>query len=326
MTHETKDLTPIDGVRAEVEGVSEKFPHEILVGLNDRNPQLHDIWRVNIDTGEKTLRANQPGRGRLLDGRRLQGADGIQLHADGRQVWQLPEGEGDKQTWKDFQEFGPEDAMTSSPTGFDKTGRILYYEDSRNRNTSGLFSMNLDTKEVKLIAENPKCDVGGILAKPKEKTMQAVSFTYSRTEWKILDPAIAEDIKYLKSLEDGEMLVTSRTQDDTQWTVAFILDNGPVKFYRYIRSPERKAIHLFNNRDDLKDYPLVKMHTPVIKSRDGLDLVCYLSLPPGSDPDGDGVPNQPVPLVLDVHGGPWARDGWGLNRSINGSPIAAMRC
>jgi dipeptidyl aminopeptidase/acylaminoacyl peptidase len=313
VTHETKDLTPIDGVRAEVEGVSEKFPHEILVGLNDRNPQLHDIWRVNIDTGEKTLRQTNPGVAGFLTDDDFKVRMAFNYTPTGGSVWQLPEGEGDKQTWKDFQEFGPEDAMTSSPSGFDKTGRILYYEDSRNRNTSGLFSINLDTKEVKLIAENPKCDVGGIMAKPKEKTLQAVSFTYSRTEWQILDPAIAEDIKYLKSLEDGEMLVTSRTQDDTQWTVAFILDNGPVKFYRYIRSPERKAIHLFDNRDDLKDYPLVKMHTPVIKSRDGLDLVCYLSLPPGSDPDGDGVPNQPVPLALDVHGGPWARDGWGLN-------------
>ena len=74
-----------------------------------------------------------------------------------------------------------------------------------------------------------------------------------------------------------------------------------------------RCIFLFNNRDDLDDYPLVKMHDRVIKSRDGLDLVCYLSLPPGSDPDNDGVPNKPVPMVLDVHGGPWARDGWGLN-------------
>jgi dipeptidyl aminopeptidase/acylaminoacyl peptidase len=55
------------------------------------------------------------------------------------------------------------------------------------------------------------------------------------------------------------------------------------------------------------------MHDRVIKSRDGLNLVSYLSLPPVSDPDNDGVPNEPVPLVLDVHGGPWARDGWGLN-------------
>ena len=55
------------------------------------------------------------------------------------------------------------------------------------------------------------------------------------------------------------------------------------------------------------------MHTPVIKSRDGLDLVSYLSLPAGSDSDGDGRPDKPLPMILDVHGGPWARDDWGFD-------------
>jgi dipeptidyl aminopeptidase/acylaminoacyl peptidase len=167
--------------------------------------------------------------------------------------------------------------------------------------------------ETRLVAEDPRTDVGGILAHPTEKNIQAVSFTYARTEWRVLDEAIAEDIKFLKEFQDGDFVVTSRTLDDTQWTVAYVLDNGPVKFYRYVRSPERKMHFLFNNRDDLADYRLVKMHDRVIKSRDGLDLVCYLSLPPGSDPDNDGRPDKPVPMVLDVHGGPWARDGWGYN-------------
>jgi dipeptidyl aminopeptidase/acylaminoacyl peptidase len=312
-THETKDLTPIDGVTAEIEGVSEKFPHEILVGLNDRNPELHDIWRVNIDTGEKTLVQKNPGVVGYLTDDDFKVRMAINYTPDGGQVWLLPEGEGENQTWKEFQKFDLLDNQTSGPAGFDKTGRVLYYEDSRNRNTSALFSMNLDTKESKLVAEDPKCDVGEVMAQPTEKNIQAVAFTYDRTHWKILDDSIAEDFKFLRGLEDGEIKITSRTQDDKQWTVAYILDNGPVKFYRYIRSPERKAIHLFDNRDDLKDYPLVKMHSPVIKSRDGLDLVCYLSLPPGIDPDGDGIPSHPVPLVLDVHGGPWARDNWGLN-------------
>jgi dipeptidyl aminopeptidase/acylaminoacyl peptidase len=108
------------------------------------------------------------------------------------------------------------------------------------------------------------------------------------------------------------VLVTSRTLDDKLWTVAYLLDDGPVKFYLYNRD-KKEAKFLFNSRDDLEDYEFVKMHTPVIKSRDGLNLVSYLSLPKGSDPDGDGVPNKPVPLVLDVHGGPWARDEWGFN-------------
>jgi dipeptidyl aminopeptidase/acylaminoacyl peptidase len=85
-----------------------------------------------------------------------------------------------------------------------------------------------------------------------------------------------------------------------------LLDDGPVKYYRYDR-PERKATFLFNNRDDLEGRPLAKMEAVVIKSRDGLDLVSYLTLPLGRKE------RQPVPMVLDVHGGPWARDAWGFN-------------
>ena len=312
-TGQTKDLTPIDGVRAELQEVSPKFPHEILVGLNDRDPQLHDIWRVNIDTGEKQLVEKNPGVAGYLTDDDFNVRIAFNYTPEGGQVWLLPEGEGDAKTWKKFQEFGPEDSMTSGPAGFDKTARTLYYQDSRNRNTAGLFAMDLDDGKVTLIADDPRADVGGVLAHPTEKNIQAVSFEYSREEWKILDDAIKADFDYLKTVQDGEIIVADRTHDDTKWIVAYLLDDGPVKSYLYEREPERKATYLFSNRDDLDDYPLVKMHTPVIKSRDGLNLVSYLSLPPGSDPDGDGVPNKPLPMVLDVHGGPWARDSWGLN-------------
>jgi dipeptidyl aminopeptidase/acylaminoacyl peptidase len=312
-TGETKDLTPIDGVRAELQEVSPKFPTEILVGLNDRDKQLHDIWRVNIETGEKKLVQENPGVAGYLTDDDLNVRLALNYTPTGGQVWLLPEGEGDAKTWKEFQEFGPEDAMTSGPAGFDKTARTLYFEDSRNRDTAGLFAMNLDDGKVSLIAEDPRCDVGGVMAHPTEKNIQAVSFDYSKNEWKILDPAIKADFEFLKGVEDGEIIVSDRTLDDREWIVAFMLDDGPVKTYRYTREPERKIEFLFNNRDDLADYSLVKMHTPVIKSRDGLNLVSYLSLPPGSDPDGDGVPDKPLPMVLDVHGGPWARDSWGLN-------------
>jgi dipeptidyl aminopeptidase/acylaminoacyl peptidase len=312
-TRQTKDLTPIEGVRAELQEFSPKFPNEVLVGLNDRDPKLHDIWRVNIKTGERELVQENPGVAGYLTDDDFNVRLALDYTPQGGQVWLVPKGEGDDKQWVTFQEFGPEDAMTSGPSGFDKTGGKLYFEDSRNRNTAGLFAMDLASGDVELIAENEKCDVGGILAHPTEKNIQAVSFTYSKPEWEILDDSLAEDFKFLKEVEDGEIIVTGRTQDDTQWTVAYALDDGPVKFYRYVRSPERKAHYLFSSRDDLDQYPLVKMHTPVITSRDGLDLVSYLTLPPGSDPDGDGRPNQPVPMVLNVHGGPWARDYWGFN-------------
>ena len=207
--------------------------------------------------------------------------------------------------------------MTTSPIGFDKSGNTLYLLDSRNRDTTALFAVDLTLgdqalEKARLIAEDPRADVDEVLVHPTELTIQAVGVTYSRREWKILDEAIRPDLQYLETVEDGELIVTSRTLDDTQWTVAYILDNGPLKFYRYDRTG-RKAHFLFSSRDDLEAYSLVKMHTPILTTRDGLKMVSYLTLPPGSDPDGDGRPEKPVPMVLDVHGGPWARDDWGYN-------------
>ncbi|MEM1304323.1 MAG: prolyl oligopeptidase family serine peptidase, partial [Planctomycetota bacterium] len=327
-TKETRDLTPIDGVNARLSGASEKFPGEILVGLNDREPRLHDVYRVSLATGERELVQLNPGVAGFVTDDDYAVRMAVTFTPTGGQAWLMPEGEASDASpgptgyadWKPTEEFGPEDAMTSGPAGFDKTGRVMYFEDSRDRNTAGLFSRNLDTGEVTLIAENPRADVGSVMTHPTEKTLQAVSFTYSRREWTILDESIRPDIEFLTAFADGEWIVTSRTLDDTKWTVAYILDDGPVKFYVYDRAGDQsegggQMRSLFSSRDDLDEYPLVKMHTPVIESRDGLNLVCYLSLPPGSDPDGDGVPDAPVPLVLDVHGGPWARDGWGYNAS-----------
>lgn len=290
-TRQTRDITPIDGVRAEIQEVSYKHP------------------------GEKHLIQQNHGVAGFLTDDDYAVRLAFNYTPVGGQIWQLPEGEGDARTWKDFLEFGPEDAMTSGPAGFDKTGQTLYFQDSRNRNTAGLFAMDLKSLNTKLVADDPRCDVGGVLAHPTEKTIEAVSFTYARTEWKILDAAVQPDFDYLKTVEDGEIVIADRTLDDRQWIVAFFLDDGPVKTYRYQRGSERKATFLFANRDDLADYALVKMHAPIVTSRDGLALVSYLSLPPGTDMDNDGRPASPVPMVLMVHGGPWARDGWGLNPS-----------
>jgi dipeptidyl aminopeptidase/acylaminoacyl peptidase len=318
-TLQTVDLTPLDGVHATIDSVSEKFPNEIIVGLNDRDPQFHDLWRVDLKTGQRELVQLNPGLAGFMtdDDFKVRFAmnytptGGIVLYkmpADGAKEPTLE----DAEKWEEFVTINAEDAMTTSPVGFNKDATVLYFMDSRNRNTGALFAWDLNTGEKRLLAENPKADVGEIIAHPTEKTIQAVGFTYARREWQILDPAIKADLDYLATVEDGELVVTSRTLDDKHWTVAFLLDNGPVKYYRYDRDAQ-KATYLFSSRDDLDGYPLVKMHDVVLKSRDGLELVCYLSLPKDSDPDGDGRPNKPLPLVLDVHGGPWARDEWGFN-------------
>ena len=310
-TGEIKDLTPIPKIAAQIDSVSEKFPEEVLIGINDRGERhFHDIYRVNLVTGEKKLLQENPGMAGFLTDDDYRVRFAVNITPTAGQEYLLPDGE-DK--WKPYLKIDALDAMTTSAAGFDKTGQKLYFIDSRGRDTAALTTIDLKTGEQKVIAQDPRADISGALVHPTEKTIQAVSFTYLRTEWKILDEAIRPDLEYLKTVADGEIQVTGRTLDDKRWTVAYIMDNGPVRFYIYDRQPQRKATFLFTSNRELEKLPLVKMHPQVIKSRDGLELVSYLSLPKWADPDGDGRPSQPLPMVLNVHGGPWARDDWGYD-------------
>jgi len=309
-TGELKDLTPIEKIAAQIEGVSEKFPDEILVGINDRDErQLHDIYRININTGERKLVQQNPGFAGFLcdDDYRVRVA--VTVTPDAGQLWLLPDGAGD---WKEFQKIAPADAMTTNPSGFDKSGDRMYIIDSRDRDTAALKQIDLKSGEVKLFAENPKADISGALTHPTEKHIQAVSFTYAREEWEVLDSAIKPDLDYLKTVADGELQITGRTLDDRLWTVAYIMDNGPVRFYVYDRTA-KSAKFLFTSNRTLENLPLARMHDAEIKARDGLNLVSYLTLPKASDPDNKGRPTKPLPLILNVHGGPWARDDWGYD-------------
>ena len=139
----------------------------------------------------------------------------------------------------------------------------------------------------------PRPTSAGVISHPTEKTIQAVAFNYARKEWQILDPAIKPDLDYLATVTRGDVEVTSRTLDDKLWTVAYLTDDGPVRYYLYDHD-QKKATFLFTNRKDLDGLPLVKMHDVVVKARDGLELVCYLSLPKGTDDDGDARPSEPL--------------------------------
>jgi dipeptidyl aminopeptidase/acylaminoacyl peptidase len=308
-TTSAKDLTPLKGVQAQVEEVSPKFPDEILVGLNDRDPQLHDVYRVNIRTGARQMLLQNPGfayvvtdddfhvrfAGRLTpDG----GSELLRATVDGK--------------WAPFLKIGPDDMLTTNPAGFDKTNKLLYLLDSRNRNTAALCALNPDTGEEKVLAEDPQADIDGALVHPTEKTIQAAASNYERKRWQVLDPAIAGDLAYLRSVADGDVDVTARTLDDKWWIAVYVVDDGPVHYYLYDHAA-KKARYLFANRRELEKKPLAKMHPVVIPARDGLPLVSYLTLPRDAGPEGSIVPYAPLPLVLFVHGGPWARSSWGYS-------------
>ena len=308
-TNQTYDLTPLEGVQARIQEVSPDFPDEIMIGLNDRDPQLHDLYRVNIRTGEKQLVQENPGFASFLTDDEFNVRFAFRLTSDGGNEVLRPTEEGG---WELFMKIEMEDVLTTSPAGFDKTGRILYMRDSRGRNTAMLAALNLDTGEESIIAQDPRADISGTMVHPTEKTIQAAAFTYQRKRWQVLDDSIAPDLEYLRTVADGDIKVGSRTLDDQHWIVRYILDDGPVRYYRYDRE-ENKAEFLFTNRKALEGLPLAKMHPVVIKSRDGLNLVSYYTLPVGSDSNADARPDKALPMVLLVHGGPWGRDNWSYN-------------
>ena len=308
-TGETRDLTPFEKVNSQILSVNEKTPDEILIGINNRNPQLHDVYRIALSTGERTLVEENPGFvSYLFDNDDRTRFAMTFSPTGGQEILQRDE----SNQWQPFLEVPNTDALTTYLTGFDKSNQVLYMIDSRKRNTAALFTLDLASGKQELVAEDGRADVGRMLVHPTEKHAQAVSFTYDRNHWHVLDPAIQEDMDYLHSVENGELSITSRTLDDRLWTAAYVLDNGPVKYYLYDRT-RKQATYLFSNRTDLDEYQLARMHSLTIKSRDEWNLVSYLTLPPDSVSNDDARPNNPVPLVLLVHGGPWGRDIWGYD-------------
>ncbi|MCX6043652.1 MAG: S9 family peptidase [Chloroflexi bacterium] len=310
-THSTTDLTPIEGVQARIEKVSPESPTEILISLNDRDPQFHDLYTVNLQTAERRLVLENTGFAGFVMDDAYTVHLAIRMTADGGSEW-LTRAADDG--WTVFQQITMEDTGTTSPIGLDKTGNLLYLADSRGRDTAALVALNLQSGEKQLLSADTQADVGTPLIHPTQKHIQAVSYTYTRARWEVLDETIAADLAYLRTVANGELGVADRTVDDQQWIVAYTLDNGPVRYYRYDRS-QRQATFLFTNRAALEDLPLAKMHPVVIPARDHLNLVSYYTLPVGSERPGQGEarPVEPLAMVLLVHGGPWGRDAWGLN-------------
>jgi dipeptidyl aminopeptidase/acylaminoacyl peptidase len=259
-TGETTDLTPLDGVQARIQAVSQKFPDEIMIALNDRNPQLHDIYRINITTGEKSSVMENDGFLGFVTDDNYNIRFAMRMTPDGgNEILKATEERG----WEPFMEIAMVDLLTTGPAGFDKTGTILYMIDSRERNTAALFALDLEIGEQTLIAEDPHADVSDFMIHPTEKNIQAVAFTYERKHWQVIDESMRDDLEYLNTVVDGDVEVVSRTLDDKYWIVAYLMDDGPVQYYRYDREA-REAQFLFTNREALDGLSLAKMHYDLI--------------------------------------------------------------
>ena len=303
-------ISPAGKVQGQVIATSLTRPDEILIGINDRDPQNHDVYRHNLKTGEQTLLFKNEGG--YVD---FVSDDSLALRMAAKQT---PGGglevfkrdAGGKMT--SFTKISAEDALTSRFLGFDVVATTLYALDSRGRDKAALVTIDVENSAPKVLVESSKADVSGTLTHPATGKVQAAQVVYLRDEWQVIDPAIKGDIDFLNANARGQWRVASRSRDDNLWTVQVDRVTEPIAFWLYDRGA-RQFTKLFTARPNLEGAPLSPMYPVEIKARDGLTLVSYLTLPRGADAAGNGKPAKPLPMVLYVHGGPWFRDTFGYN-------------
>lgn len=303
-------LTPFDDTRVDIIAGSQTIKDKLLVGLNNRDPQFHDVYLLDLTTGElKLVLENNEFAGFMADDTLTLRMAMAQNDAGGTDYFRIVDNVVEETP---FETTAMEDSLTTAPAGYTTDGSTLYWIDSRGRDTAALFAQDTATGTRTMIAQDDKADIGDTIRNPITGVIEGCSVNYLQNEWTAIDPAIKASLDWLGTQLAGDFGISSRTDDDTTWIVWNDPLTAPVATFIYDRQAQTLN-PFYTSRPALMGMPLQKMHPLEIASRDGMTLPSYLTLPVGSDPDGTGVPATPAPMILLVHGGPWARDGYGFN-------------
>jgi len=302
---ELRDLTPFANIRALPAYWSHVTPDKIAINLNDRDPRWHDVFLLDLATGQRSLiwENRQQFEFVGLDWR-LQPRHARSYASDGgARLWRL---DGEKVThWRDV----PFDASwTTRVWSFDTSCKHLHMISCIERDKSALMQIDWSTGEQKVLFESQRADVVGGIFDARTFEPHAVHIDPARQEWTALTPTVAPELALIKARLPGhDFQVQSQTDDDRRWIVMSYTAEQPATYHLLDRD-QQTLTELFTARPELKRYRLAPMRAVEGKSRDGLTLVSYLTLP--ADIEGDR-PAKPLPMVLIVHGGPWARDIFG---------------
>jgi dipeptidyl aminopeptidase/acylaminoacyl peptidase len=301
--------TPFEKTRVRVINISRHVKDRILIGINNRDARWHDAYSLDLKSGKLALvYKNVDGYGDLFADEQLKLRVASKARKDGGADYYRLTGEKAEAT--PFVTVGLDDSLTTSPQGFTTDGKTLYWNDSRGRDTAALVAQDMASGAVKVVAQDARADIGTALFDPRTGRAQAYELEYLRREYMPLDQAVAPDLAFLKAQVKGDLSIRSRSDADDKWVVVVDPVSAPAATWLYERKG-KKLTKLFTSRPELEGAPLVPMFAQEIKSRDGLNLVSYLSLPMGAGADANGKAARPVPMVLLVHGGPWGRDSYG---------------
>jgi dipeptidyl aminopeptidase/acylaminoacyl peptidase len=299
-----RDLTPYPGVRGLMQALSRQHRDEVLITLNRRDARFADLWRVTIASGEMRLVQENPGLVGFITDDRFRVRIALAPTPEGGWAWLKADAHGALTLW---QSVAVADAMTTAPLHIDADGRTLYARDSRSRDTAALVAFDIDAAAplARVMASHTRADVTEVLTDAQSHAPLACAFDLERRELQIIDESVRADVAFLDAQSLGEWSVASQTEDDRCWIVRATSDTNPASVQLYDRDTRRLRL-LYDCMPALAGLPLSRMEPATIRSRDGLPLVAYLTRPVGAT-------QAALPLVLLVHGGPWARDSWGFN-------------
>ena len=314
-----RDLTPFRGVRAQNVLIDLRHPRFVLVALNLRNRHAFDMYRVDLETGAVTLEATNPGdvlswatdndfviRGAtVFDGKTTASIVRVRDTAD--------------KPWRDlvvmpFERalFAGEVFIGSLIAGFDSDGKSLVIHSALHSDQGRLVRVDLRTgAELGVVAEDPQSDVADseptdedvapdVLRNPATNAIEAVLFDYTTPHWVFLDRKVEADFATIGRDVKGFIDLISRDQADRKWIIATQRSDAPTSYYVFDRETKKVTL-LYDENPALQRFSLAPKKPIIIKARDGLDLVSYLTTPPGMEAKN-------LPLVLLIHGGPWDRD------------------
>jgi len=317
-----RDLTPFRGARAQNVLTDPQHPNSVLVALNLRDRQTFDMYRVDLETGAIKLEATNPGdvltwttdgdffirAATAFDGKT--GASIIRV----RDAVDKP--------WRDLVVMPFERALFfgevvggSLIAGFDPDGKSLIIHSALHSDKGRLVRVDLQTGEERgVVAQDQQCDVAqdglqpSVLFDPETGAIEAVEFDHTRRHWVFLDKELKGDFEKIGRGAAGFVDLVSRDKADRTWIVASRRSDAPVTYFRFDRDT-KKVTRLFAEHPALAQFELAAKKSVIIKARDGLELVSYLTTPLG-------VEAKDLPLVLLIHGGPWFRDHDNFDREV----------
>jgi dipeptidyl aminopeptidase/acylaminoacyl peptidase len=317
-----RDLTPFRGVRAQNLRIDLAHPHTILVALNLRDRKVFDSYHVDLESGAITLAAKNPGD--VLTWTTdthfvIRGATAFDPKS-GQTILRVRDSAA--APWRDVVKMPFERALFSGQVvggsliaGFSRDGKSLFIHSALHSDMGRLVRIDAKSgRELEVVASDPNADVDdlrngpAVIANPVTHALEAVCFNYQTPRWVFLDPSVGADFARIEKEVPAFLTLLSRDRADRTWIVIASRSDLPPAYYTFNRKTKHLAL-LFADYPKLAGYPLAPKKPVVIPARDGLKLVSYLTLPPGLEP-------KKLPLILNIHGGPWFRDDAGYDPEV----------